>query len=541
MTDKRVNGYYILLALPAVLLLVLLFLIPLCFNFSSAFQDGAEPLKQVFTDKRTYSILLFTLKEALLSALLSVVLALPFAAFFSAYRFRGRSMIITIAQLSFTIPTILVVLGFVIWYGNNGYLNTLFSRLLGIEPPFRILYSFKAVILAHVYLNLPIAFALITSAWTALPRTEEYASYMLGKGKLRTFLSVTLPRLKGTVASSFILIFLYCFSSFSIVMILGGKPSFSTLEAEIYRRVHINADMQSAAALSIFTLLVTSVLLLLTSPGRKEKKAERKARTLEKTHGKSTLAALLISLVLLLFLLPPMLAIVYRSFFSKSGTFSLDAWKSLFNGSFGALSAAPKAIVSSLILALLSASLSTWMAVQVSLCAAKKDSRLLPFLSSLPMATGSVTLGLGFLFLSARLPYRSDLLSYLFVLAAHTLISLPMAVRTVTPGARQIPEVLSAASYTLGASARKTVRKVEKPMLRNYRRKAFAFSFALSLGEVNATLMLSSGGMTTLPVLIYKLINNYNYQGAAALGTILLLEALLVFAIGERGGRDAVS
>ena len=537
MTTKRANSYYLLLSLPAVLLLLLLFLIPLCFNISSAFQDGAGVLASTFLDRRTYSILLFTLKEALLSALFSVLFALPFAAFFSNYRFPGRSLLITLAQLAFTIPTILVVLGFVIWYGNNGYLNSLLSKLSGEEVTIKLLYSFKGIILAHVYLNLPIAFALLTASWVSLPRTQETASYMLGKGRLRTFVKITLPRLKGSAASAFLLIFLYCFSSFSIVMVLGGKPSFSTLEAEIYRRVHINADMQSAAALSLFTLLVTSLLLAITSPGRKETKTERRERELVKAHGLSLAAAMLLSLVLLLFLLPPMLSIVYRSFFAKNGSFSLSAWAGIFNGSFGAMSAAPKAIISSLALALASAAIATWMASSTALSGARRDSRLLPFLTSLPMATGSVTLGLGFLFLSARLPWRSEALGYVSVLASHTLIALPMASRTLIPAARKIPETLAVASYTLGASAGKTARRVEKPMLKNSRKKAFAFSFALSLGEVNATLMLSSGSLTTLPVLIYKLINNYNYQGAAALGTILLLEALAVFAAGERGGR----
>ena len=79
------------------------------------------------------------------------------------------------------------------------------------------------------------------------------------------------------------------------------------------------------------------------------------------------------------------------------------------------------------------------------------------------------------------------------------------------------------------------------PMLRPYMRKAFAFSFALSLGEVNSTLTLSDGHVTTLPVLIYRMISSYNYQGAAALGTILLSCALIIFWIGEGGRKNAVS
>ena len=104
-----------------------------------------------------------------------------------------------------------------------------------------------------------------------------------------------------------------------------------------------------------------------------------------------------------------------------------------------------------------------------------------------------------------------------------------------------IPDSLAAASYTLGVSAFRTMRKVEKPILSPYKRKAFAFAFALSLGEVNATLTLSDGHVSTLPILIYRMISSYNYQGAAALGTLLLAEALIVFAIGEGGRKHAIS
>ena len=79
--------------------------------------------------------------------------------------------------------------------------------------------------------------------------------------------------------------------------------------------------------------------------------------------------------------------------------------------------------------------------------------------------------------------------------------------------------------------------RTERPLLKSYRRKAFIFAFALSLGEVNATLALAGGRITTLPILIYRLIGSYNYQGASALGSVLLILAFIVFIMGERIGK----
>ena len=536
------DRYYTAKALPGILILVLLFLIPLAFTISYAFRDNGKALVDVFSDKYTYRLLAFTLEESVLSALISTLVAIPLAAFFSKYTFPGRKAVLTLSGLSFTIPSILVVLGFVIWYGNNGILNTLLMRILGKDYSIlSILYSFKAIILAHVYLNFPIAFLLITNAWSVLPDTPEKAAYTLGKSNSETFIKVTLPRLLPAILSSFILIFLFCFSSFSIILVLGGNPSFSTFETEIYRRVHISVDREGAAALSLFSFFITGVILIITSPGRKESKLSRKQKELQKAKGKNLAAAILLMLLILLFILPPMLSIVYRAFYTKAGGFTLKAWEDIAKGSTGLMSTAMNGIINSFAIALAAAALAVFFGSRIAMAAAKNNSKLLPLLSSLPMATGSVTLGLGFSFLAVMLNHDSLLASYLLVGGAHLTIVLPFAVRTILPGAKSIPDSLSAASYTLGVSKGRTARKIEYALLSPYKKRAFAFAFALSLGEVNATLTLSDGHVSTLPILIYRMISSYNYQGAAALGTLLLCEALIIFAIGEGGKKNAIS
>lgn len=531
--DKREN-YYIKKAIPALVILLLLFILPLIGILANGFKDNAAAIKDVFRDRYTYKLLLFTFTESFISALISVVMALPFAAFYSTYKFRGRKAILSLSELSFTLPSILVVLGFVIWYGNNGLLNSFLKRLFRFnENPLKILYSFKAIILAHVYLNFPIAFALLTSSWEKDSKKEEYASYMLSKSKLYTFFHVTLYKLKGTVLSSFTLIFLYCFSSFSIVLVLGGKPKYYTLEAEIYKRTYTTLDFASSSALSLFVLLVTSLLLIITGGGHKKLKEQREKKELIKTKGRKSLYAFILSLLILLFILPPIISIIYRAFFTKDGSFTTKAWIELINAHHGNMSSALEAIVSSLVIGLLTALITTKLATDISLALRYKKAAILEYIATLPMAAGSVTLGLGFMIVSSYLP-TLDIIKYIMVLLSHIIIALPFAVRTIAPGARAIPDVLEYASYTLSKSYYKTERKVDIPALKNYRRKAFAFSFALSLGEVNATLTFSGGSIKTLPVLLYNMISSYNYQGAAVLGTILLFESLLVFIFEER-------
>ena len=538
---KKRSTFHTLLSLPALAVTAAVFLLPVASVFSRSFQNGSGEVWGVFTDSYTWSLFFFTLWESFLSALFSTVLALPFAAFFSSYSFPGKKAILTMSDAAFAMPSILAVLGFVVWYGNNGLLNSMLLSLSITKERVKILYSFQAIILAHVYLNFPIAFSLITSALSSLDDKEEMASRLLGKKRLETFFRITIPKVKGTLISSFLLIFLFCFPSFLIVMSLGGNPRYYTLEAEIYRRTYTEVNTVSSSSLSLFSFSAMAIILFLSGYGRKETKIRQNKRTIRKARGGKLALAFFLSFLIFLFMAPPLLSIFYRAFFTKDGVFTLKAWTDILRKAPTGAGTALDAIINSLAIAVSASLFSVALATQLSVSAVRRESKLIPLLTSLPMAAGSVTLGLGFSFIAASIRGKTLLVSYILVFLAHLVVVLPFAVRTIMPGAKKIPQRLSDASLSLGKGKLETYRKVEKPMLRSYRRRAFAFAFALSLGEVNATMALAEGKVTTLPLLIYKMINQYNYQGASALAIVLLLFAMIVFTMGEKEDKYAIS
>ena len=535
---KMHDGYYFRKAIPALVATAVVFILPVGAVFLRSLTDISE-LARTITDPYTYRLLGFTVWESALSAAISVLLALPFAAFFSRYTFKGRKAILTMSDAAFAMPAILVVLGFVIYYGNNGMVNAALKAISGGRWSVKILYSFKAIILAHVYLNFPVAFSLITSSLSTMSDNEENASRLLGKSEIHTFIFITIPKVKGTLIASFTLIFLFCFPSFLIVMSLGGNPRFFTIEAEIYKRTYTDMNPASSAALAMFSFLIMTLLLLLTGYGKQTKKATRSRRVLRKAKGGKKALAIVLSAVIVLFMAPPLLSILYRSLFTKDGSFTLKAWSSILAlDRRGGVATSISAIVNSILIASAASYISMKMATTISVGAARRKSSFTVLLTSLPMAVGSVSMGLGFAFIAAKMPIRNTLFSYVLVLLAHIVVVLPFSVRTMMPGARRIPERLSLAAKTLGGTTKEAYRKIEYPMLKPYRRRAMAFAFALSLGETNATLALSEGRVTTIPILIYKMINQYNYQGASALAVILLAVAITVFAIGETGGDE---
>ena len=537
---KERDKFYFKLSLPALIITFLIFLLPLFSVLGRAFINGPEAVINTFRDPYTWRLLAFTVWESLLSAVISVGLAIPFSVFFSKYSFFGRKAILTASDVAFALPAILCVLGFVIFYGNNGILNNILVSLHITEEKIKFLYSFPSVIMAHVYLNFPVAFSLITSALVGMDEKEEMASKLLGKSNFYTFIKITIPKVKGTIISAFILIFLFCFPSFLIVMSLGGNPKYYTIEAEIYRRTYTDVNTVSSSSLALFSFIIMSLLLLVSGYGREEKKASRSKRIIKKARGWKKLEAFALSLMITLFLAPPLLSIIYRAFFTKDGTFTLKAWLDIASSSPTGAGTGLNAIFNSLLIALVSSFLAVSLSTAISISAVRRKSRIIPLLTSLPMAAGSVSLGLGFAFLSTRLPYKSIYISYILVILAHLVVVMPFTVRTLMPGAKRIPDTLTLASMCLGKGCYSSYRKVEKPMLKSYRRRAFAFAFALSLGEVNATMALAEGKVTTLPILIYKMINQYNYQGASALAIILLTTAIIVFAIGEKEDKTNV-
>lgn len=120
-------------------------------------------------------------------------------------------------------------------------------------------------------------------------------------------------------------------------------------------------------------------------------------------------------------------------------------------------------------------------------------------------------------------------MSYTLIVCAHLIIALPFVLRAILPEYRKIPHTYSDSALTLGATPRRTFLSIELPLLKGAMASGAIFAFALSMGEFNATLTLSSGSVATLPVIMYRLIGSYNFQGACALGTILIGVSALVF------------
>ncbi len=146
----------------------------------------------------------------------------------------------------------------------------------------------------------------------------------------------------------------------------------------------------------------------------------------------------------------------------------------------------------------------------------------------MPMGVSSVVLGMGYLWLRRGGALHFIPLRFSIILA-HTVIALPFVLRSLIPAMRRISQDILDASRLMGRGAFARLLTVELPLVRPGIITAGAFALAISLGEINATVILSDAGVPTIPTTILKLIGSYRFFSACALGTLLILICLGAF------------
>jgi thiamine transport system permease protein len=482
---------------------------------------------------------------------LAVLLGLPGAWLMARYRFRGKALLRALTTVPFVLPSIIVVLGFVLFFGNNGILNRFLMRLLALpEPPLRVLYSLPAILLAHAFYNFPVCIRVVSALWSRInPRLEE-AGRSLGAHGLRLFTRVVLPQILPGILSSAALIFIFCLMSFAVILVLGGGPRWTTIEVEVYRLAKVSLDLKAASALA----LVGSCLSLsfLYAYGGLQKRAsfaeDLQAAPAERRLGEllrrpaGILLAVYLAAVVLLIAAPLASVLVYslqrRSGWAGQVSFSLEWYRRLLLESPVYLRAMRNTLSFGLAAVLLAVPLGTalaWLTVKGRF----PGVRLLEAAAMLPLGVSSVILGLGYLRALRNLPGRlAD--GWLAIVLAHTVIAYPFVIRTVSAVLRKIRPSLPEAARSLGAHGWKLFWSLELPLVRSGLIGGAAFAFAISAGEISATIMLATPARITMPIAIYRLISSYNFFGACAMGVLLMAASFLAFLLIDRlAGEEA--
>lgn len=486
----------------------------------------------------------FTLAQAALSTVLTVLVGLPAAYLFSRFTFAGRGLLRALTALPFILPTVVVAAGFNALIGPRGWLNLALMVFFGLEtPPIVLLNSLGAILLAHVFYNTSVVIRMVGSAWAQLDPRLEQAARTLGAGPLRAFVEVTLRLLAPSLLAAALMVFLFDFTSFGVILLLGG-PRFATLEVEIYIQAMQMLNLPQAALLSAVQLACTLVLTVAyqrVARGREVPLAPR-------LKGEGTRAArswrerlFVIGMALLLagLLVAPLAALALRSVSKLEADrgergpvqtgLTLDYYLELGVNRRNSLFYIPplEAVKNSLAYAGETVLFSTGLGLLAvyGLRRRSRANRLLEPLLMLPLGASAVTLGLGFILVFARPPL--DVQSFpLLIPIAHSLVAFPFVVRTLQPALDAIPANLRQAAAVLGASPWRVWWEVDLPILARAVLVSATFAFTVSLGEFGATSFLARPDAPTIPVAIYRFLSQpgaLNYGQALAMATLLMI------------------
>jgi thiamine transport system permease protein len=454
---------------------------------------------------------------------------------FARYRFRGKQLLWSALLVPFVLPTIVVAVSMLGVIGSGG--------LSGVD----LTGSVWAILIAHVFFNYAVVVRTVGSTWSTIdPRTEESAR-ALGATPLRAFTSVTWPLIRSSVAAAASIVFLFSFTSFGIVLILGGSR-YRTLEVEIYDQTAKFLHLDVAAVLAIVQLVV--VVGILVWFGRSQRRRaimfdQRSARETERSPQRWTERLFIAGNISFLAVLlgVPLIVLIVRSFSTPNG-WGFDFYEALTDSRGGSTSFVPP--IDAIGNSLLFASMATCLAVVLGSCAAlaivgnsarHSDSRFGRWTDTalmVPLGTSAVTVGFGFIIVFDEPPLNLRSSVWLIPIA-HSLIAMPFVVRLLVPAMRSIDPRLREAAATLGASPRRVWFAVDIPILTRALAAAAGFAFAVSLGEFGATAFLTRPDRPTMPIAIYRSLGRpgeFNFGQAMAMSTLLMgLTVVVVLAI----------
>lgn len=534
---RRAAGLLALAALPVAVLAVF-FVLPVSGMLGRGlWPDGSfEPaaVLDVLGRARVHRVLWFTVWTASAATAAAVALGLPAAYALHRLAFPLRGAVRAALLVPFVLPTVVVGVAFRQLLRDQGPLG-----FLGLDG------TPLAIVLGLVFFNVAVVIRTVGATWEGLDPRPAEAAAALGASPAQVFVTVTLPALRPAIVSAASVVFLFCATSFGVVLTLGGVR-YSSVETEIYLLTTVLYDLPGAAALSIVQLLAVVALLVVSSRLRRvvDPTASRSVPHPQRP-GRRDLPQLAATAVLLAFVAAPIVALVVQSLRADDG-WSLASYRALATtGDDGAL-VVPVTVA--LRNSLQTAFDATWIALLLGVLVAVVSTRrsrsraerrvrgVLDGFFMLPLGVSAVTLGFGFLITLGREPL--DLRTWpLLVPVAQALVALPLVVRTLVPVLASIDDRQRQAAASLGAGPLRTALSVDVPVVARPLLAAAGFAFAVSLGEFGATSFLARADHPTLPIVIFRLIGHPgagNYGMALAASVVLATTTAVVMLLVER-------
>ena len=431
-----------------------------------------------------------------------------------------KKIISTMGILPVISPPFSLTLSIILLLGNNG-LITRWLKTIGLN--FSI-YGLPGLVLVQTMGMFPIAFLTLTGVLQAIDSTYEEASLNLSAGRLKTFLSITLPLTLPGLLSSWLLVFTTSLADFANPLLLAGDLRVLSLES--YIEVTGMNRLGHGAALSILLLLPTLTAFLVQRFWVAKKSyvtvtGKPSGRITELTTP--TVRRILTGIIfLIIFFLILLYGTIFAGCFVKNWgidyTFSLENIKE-------AVMRSGDALFDTVTLAAIATPLAGIIAMIAALLIVRKKfhgKRLLEMLLMTPFALPGTLVGISYILAFNHAPIIL-VGTAVIIIINYVVRELPVGIEGGIASLRQIDPSIEEAATDLGADQATVFKTIVLPLVRPAFLSSMSYTFVRSMTAVSAVIFLMSAKWYHLTVLIYNFSENLRFGLASVLSTVLII------------------
>lgn len=529
----RRDPAWLMLALGAVALLGYFLLWPaLSMLTSSLFnkegQFGLHGYVQFFSEPAYRESLFNTLWLGGAVTLLSLVLGAGLALAAARFSFPLAACLGVLPLLTLVIPDVVVAAAWIVVLGKQGVLNSLLAPL-GLELP--SLYSWWGLVFVMTLNNYVYAYVAVLVGLKSMDRNLEEAGLSLGSSPVRTLRTVTFPLMVPALCGAAVLVFMHVIGDFGVPAILGARTPVLAVKTynEFVSEMGGNPQMQTTMA-SLLVFLGLALLLIqkwVVARRTYQMESGRAPERVPLRAWQAAVCATLVSILIVLSVLPVMVVIITAFTPSigpvlKYGGFTLSHMQQ-------ALVQAPGPLYNSLLLGAAATSAGAVFSIVAAYLIVKRPSGLsagLDVLVMLPLTIAGTVLGIALInvFNSGWLVLTG---SWVIMALAYFLRRVPTSVRAAMGPLHNLRNSIEEASISLGVAPMPTFAKVVLPVVWPAVIAATVLMWITTLSELSATVVLYFGGMSTLPIEVFQLVDSGRLAQASAYSLVLLMAIFL--------------
>ena len=455
-------------------------------------------------------LIYITILQASLSTVLSLIVGIALAWALNRLRFPGRDLLVGLFASAIVTPGIIVAFGLIAVWGRAGWLG-------GLNVP---IFGLGGVVAAHVILDAALAARILLARLDAIPDARLKTGQSLALSPWTRFATIDWPAIRGTLPGLAAIIFLLAFTSFPIVLLLGGGPAVQTLEVAIYSAVRLDFDLVLAVQLALIQIAICSAIIVASSAlSPVSTSLDRSVAPRWRDRGPARALQWTVLALGLFGFASPLVAVLFDGLEGLGGMLARPAfWM---------------AALTSIAVGAASAALALLLGLTIAAARAATASRFGRIAIGVPayayLVVPAVALALGAFILVRNLGLPPDAVAPLVVVTANALLSLPFVMAALAPPLDTIARSRGRLIRSLGLSGARQFNAIEWPLIARDVGLVLALSFCFSLGDLGVIALFDTREFVTLPLLMVRALGAYRTNDAGTIAALMLLLTIIAF------------